>query len=78
MNLEKSGRAAQSLPMSPPSGCQHNRLISESVSEEERKAGKVRCVECASVVPDPYLLREGKQGNVVPDVLLLEAPLGDC
>ena len=60
MNLEESGRATQPFPMSPPCTCTHSRLISDCVSEEEHEIGKVRCVECDSVVPDPHLQREAK------------------
>jgi hypothetical protein len=48
-------------PVNRPSACTHSRIISDSVSEEEHNAGKVRCVECAAIVPDPYLKREGKE-----------------
>ena len=58
MNLEASGPAPQPLPMSPPCVCTHRRLISDCVSEEEHKAGKVRCVECGGVILDPHLQRE--------------------
>lgn len=61
MNLEGLGQAPQSLPMSPPCTCAHSRLISDSVSEEERKAGKVRCVECGGVIPDPHIQLEAKE-----------------
>ena len=44
-----------------PGACTHSRLISDSVSEEEHNAGKVRCVECTAIVPDPHLKREGKE-----------------
>jgi len=60
VNLEGSGQAPQTLSMSPPCACIHSRLISDCVSEEEHKAGKVRCVECGGVVPDPHLQREAK------------------
>ena len=58
MNLKQSEQAPQPVPMSPPRTCTHSRLISDCVSEEEHKAGKVRCVECGAVVPDPHLQRE--------------------
>ncbi len=61
MNPEQAGRTLQSPPKRPPHTCAHSRLISDSVSEEEHEAGKVRCVECGSIVPDPYLKREGKK-----------------
>ena len=61
MNLEESGRTPQTLPMSPPRACTHSRIISDRVTEEEHNADKVRCVECGSIVPDPYLKREGKE-----------------
>ena len=60
MNLNKSERPPQSLAMSPSCACTHSRLISDCVSVEEHKAGKVRCVECDGVVPDPHLQREAK------------------
>jgi hypothetical protein len=61
MNLEQSRRTLQSPPKRPPHTCAHSRLISDSVSEEEHEAGKVRCVECGGIVPDPYLEWEGKK-----------------
>ena len=61
MNLEKPGPAPQTSPMSPPATCRHSRLISDCVSEEEHKAGKVHCVECGSVIPDPHLQRESNE-----------------
>ena len=61
MNLKGSGQAPQTLSMSPPYACTHSRLISDCVSEEEHKAGKVHCVECGSVIPDPHLQRECKK-----------------
>ena len=51
----KSGRAPQTLSPSPPRACTHNRMISDRVTVEEHEAGKVRCVECQSIVPDPHL-----------------------
>ncbi len=47
--------------MSPPSACTHGRVISDCVTEEEHKSGKVRCVECGGVIPDPHLQREAKE-----------------
>jgi len=44
-----------------PGACTHSRIISDSVTEEEHNAGKVRCVECAAIVPDPYLKRESRE-----------------
>ena len=61
MNLEESGRTPQTLPTKPPLACMHSRMISDRVTEEEHNADKVRCVECGSIVPDPYLKREGKE-----------------
>jgi hypothetical protein len=55
MNLKESEQAPQSLSMSPPCTCTHKRLISDCVSEEEHKAGKVRCAECGGLIPDPHL-----------------------
>jgi hypothetical protein len=60
VNLEGSGQALQTRPLSPPCACTHSRLISDSVTEEEHKAGQVHCVECGGVVPDPHLRREAK------------------
>ena len=61
MRLKNQRQVPQSLLMSQPCACTHSRLISDSVTEEEHKAGKVRCVECGAIVPDPYLKREGKE-----------------
>ena len=60
MNLEPSRGALHWFPMSPPRACTHRRLISDCVSEEEHQVGKVRCVECEGIVPDPHLQREAK------------------
>jgi uncharacterized Zn finger protein len=46
--------------MSQPRTCSHSRLISDSVTEEEHNAGKVRCVECGAILPDPHLKRDDK------------------
>jgi hypothetical protein len=51
----------ESPPVNRPGACTHSRIISNSVTEEEHNAGKVRCVECAAIVPDPHLKREGKE-----------------
>jgi hypothetical protein len=55
MILVKSERAPQSLSTARPRTCAHSRMISDRVTEEEHEAGKVRCVECSEVIPDPYL-----------------------
>ena len=61
MNLKESEQTPPPLPMSQPNTCTHGRLISDSVTEEEHNAGKVRCVECGAIVPDPYLEQDGKE-----------------
>lgn len=61
MNLNESEAASQPLPTNPPCDCTHSRLISDCVTEGEHKAGKVHCVECGAIVPDPHLKREGKE-----------------
>jgi hypothetical protein len=61
MSLITSDAHPESSPVNRPGACTHSRIISDSVTEEERNAGKVRCVECAALVPDPYLKREGKE-----------------
>jgi len=45
----------QTLPLSPPHTCAHSRMIADRVTEEEHNAGKVRCVECGDLIPDPHL-----------------------
>jgi len=61
MDLEGSEQAPQTFLMSQPCACTHQRLISDCVSsEEEHKAGKVRCVECGAIISDPHLQRETK------------------
>jgi hypothetical protein len=61
MKLEGSRQVPQSLPMSPPGACAHSRLISDGVTEEEHKAGKVRCVECGGIIPNPHRQGESKE-----------------
>ena len=61
MNLEGSGKAPQIMPMNQPRACTHTRLISDSVTEQEHEAGKVRCVECGGLIPDPHLQREARE-----------------
>ena len=55
MSPEEATQAPQSLQVSSPRTCRHSRLISDRVTEEEHNAGKVRCVECGDLIPDPYL-----------------------
>jgi hypothetical protein len=61
VDLKEPGQTPQTLPMSPPYACTHSRLISDCVSEAEHMAGKVRCVECGGIIPDPHLQREAKE-----------------
>jgi formylmethanofuran dehydrogenase subunit E len=61
VDLKESEQDPQPLSMSRPAPCTHSRLISDSVTEQEHKAGNVRCVECGAIVPDPYLKRDGKE-----------------
>jgi len=62
MNLKEPRQAPQaSIPITPLCACIHSRMISDRVSEEDYKAGKVRCVECGTVIPDPYLQWEAKR-----------------
>lgn len=51
----KPARASQPTSMSPSCACTHSRMISNNVTEEEQRAGKVRCIECGDVVPNPHL-----------------------
>lgn len=60
VSLEKLEQTPQRLPTNPSSTCTHSRLISDSVSVEEHKAGMVHCVECGIVIPDPHLHGESK------------------
>jgi DNA-directed RNA polymerase subunit N (RpoN/RPB10) len=55
VKLKESEEAPQALSMSLSRVCTHQRMISSRVTEEEHGAGKVRCVECGSVIPDPHL-----------------------
>ena len=55
MNHEESERALQALSMSTLRSCTHSRMISDRVTEEEHGAGKVRCVECGGIIPNPHL-----------------------
>jgi hypothetical protein len=58
VNFTVSEQAVQPLPKNLPCACTHSRMISYCVSVEEQKTGKVRCVECEGVIPDPHLQRE--------------------
>jgi hypothetical protein len=60
VNSKESEQAPQPFPMSPPRACTHSRIISDRVTEKEHEAGKVHCVECGGVIPDPHLQRESK------------------
>jgi hypothetical protein len=61
VNFKELEQAPQPPPVNQTRTCTHSRLISDSVSEEEHESGKVRCVECRAIVPDPYLKRDGKE-----------------
>ena len=62
MPYKEPGQSTTSRPvMSRPWACTHSRLISDRVSDEEHEAGKVRCVECGGIVPDPHLQRDAKK-----------------
>jgi len=67
MSHEELGRALQPLSTSPPCTCTHRRMITDCVSEEERKAGQVRCVECGTIIPDPHLPRNSKGASRPPE-----------
>lgn len=54
MQRKESEQAPQVLSINLPLVCRHQGLISYRVTEKEHKAGKVRCVGCGSVIPDPY------------------------
>jgi hypothetical protein len=55
MRFKEFEQAPQALSTSPFRICTHQRMISNRVTEEEHAAGKVRCVECGSVILDPHL-----------------------
>ena len=56
MNLKGSRQTPTVHSNEPaPRLCTHSRLISDRVTKNEHKAGKVRCVECGDVIPDPYI-----------------------
>jgi hypothetical protein len=55
VKLRESTQAPQTLPMSQPRVCRHGRMISDRVTEEEHNGGKVRCVECGTVISNPHL-----------------------
>jgi hypothetical protein len=58
VNFKESTQAQQPLLVNLPCVCTHSRMISDCVSVEERKGGKVSCVECGGVIPDPHLQRK--------------------
>ena len=60
MKFKESEQAPQALSMSRSRICTHQRMISNHVTVEEYNCGKVRCVECGTVIPDPHLSLEAK------------------
>lgn len=42
----------------PETGCTHQRLIADVLSRNGTRTGKVRCLECCTVIDDPYLSRK--------------------
>ena len=61
MSIQTPGVHPEFPPVNRPVACSHSRMVSDSVTEEEHESGKVRCVECGTVVPDPHLKQEGKE-----------------
>lgn len=61
MSLKTSVTHSEFPSLNRPDTCTHGRIISDSVTEKEHESGKVRCVECGAIVPDPYLKRDGKE-----------------
>ena len=61
MSLNTSNVQPEPHSVNRPDACAHGRMISDSVTEEEHKLGKIRCVECGSIVLDPHLKQEGKE-----------------
>ena len=61
MSLNTSDVQPESPSVNRPGACAHGRIISDKVTEEEHESGKVRCVECGAIVPDPYFKRDGKE-----------------
>ncbi len=60
MSLRTSDLEPQPQPVTQSHACAHSRMISDSVSEEEQTDGKVRCLECGAIMPDPHLQRDAK------------------
>ncbi|ULA69689.1 MAG: hypothetical protein LZF62_450037 [Nitrospira sp.] len=48
-----SNATTQTENMNSSTTCLHRRLFSDDLSEEERAAGMVRCVECGGMFPEP-------------------------
>jgi uncharacterized Zn finger protein len=61
VSLETSDAHSEFPPVIRPGACTHSRVISDNVTKKEHNAGKVRCVECGSIIPDPHLKQEGKE-----------------
>ncbi len=39
-------------------GCEHQRIIADVLTRSGKRTGKVRCLECSTVIDDPYLSQQ--------------------
>lgn len=65
MNLEEPRRSSRPFPKSPPHACVNSWLTFKCATEKERRAGKVRCVECEGIILDPHLQEVTKESQAL-------------
>ena len=48
IEVQPAGRTTSANP------CTHSRAIDDVVTRGKKRSGKVRCLECGSIIDDPY------------------------
>ena len=54
VKLVKSSATTPTVQLVPEQSCAHGRLIDEVRTRGGKRTGKVRCLECQTVIDDPY------------------------
>lgn len=61
MSINTSDSHPELSSVDRSASCTHSRMISDHVTETGHGSGKVRCLKCGHVVPDPHLKQEGEE-----------------
>lgn len=54
VKLVKSSATPPTVHLVPEQSCAHGRLIDEVRTRGGKRTGKVRCLECQTIIDDPY------------------------